>query len=108
MTLTLPSVEFFSGLLTNGTDGGVQLFLRTFTIDLCSWSGIVTAPYRPDSDLFEACLISILDILFVEMAVGCSKSCGPSGLVHHSVAAPSFSTILAIEPIIWTFANVRV
>ena len=79
-----------------GTDGGVQLFLRTSTTRssrmlyspwwavLCSWSGIETVPYWLDSDLFEACLISIPDVLFLGMAVSSSSSRGPSGLVHNS------------------------
>ena len=82
-----------------GTDGGVQLFSRTSTTRsskmlprpswavLCSWSGIETIPYCPDSDLFVACLFSIPDVLFLEMAVGSSNSRGPSDLVHHSCSS---------------------
>ena len=79
-----------------GTDGGVQLFSRTSTTRsskmlfrplwavLCSWSGILIVSYCLDSHLFEVCLILVLDVLFLEMAVGSLKSRGPSGLVRHS------------------------
>ena len=63
-----------------------MLFRLSWAV-LCSWSGIETVPYCLDSDLFVACLISILGVLFREMAVGSSISCGPSGLVHHSCSS---------------------
>ena len=43
-----------------------MLFRPSWAV-LCSLSGIKTVPYFFDSDIFEACLISILDVLFLEM-----------------------------------------
>ena len=75
------------------TDGGVQLFSRTSATEsskmlfrptwavLRSWSVIEIVPYCLDLDLFEACLILTLDVLFLEMVVNSSDSRGPSALV---------------------------
>ena len=95
-----------------GTDGAVQLFSKTSTTRswkmlfrpswavLCSWSGIETVPYCLGSGLSEACLILILDIL--------RTVAGQVPLFTTVVAAPSFSTVLTIERIISTLANVGV
>ena len=57
---------------------------RTSCAVHCSWSGVEIGPYCFDSDLFEACVILILDVLFLEMAVSSLNSPGPSSLVRHS------------------------
>ena len=85
-----------------------MLFRLSWAV-VCSWSGIETAPYCPDSDLFEECLIPILDVLFLQKWRSVLRTvAGQVPLFATVVAAPSFSTILAIEPIISTFANVGV
>ena len=81
------------------TDGKVHLFPRMSTTRsskmlfrpswavVCSWNGIEIVPYCLDSVLFQACLMSIPDVLLLEMAVGSSNSRGPSGLVRHSCSS---------------------
>ena len=66
------------------------MLLRPMRAVLCSWSVIKIISYCPDSDLFEACLILTLDVLFTEMAVGSFDSCGPSDLVCHSCSSARF------------------
>ena len=96
-----------------GTDVGVQVFSRTPTTRsskmifrpswdvLCSWSRIETVPYCLQTDLFEAFLISILDFVFLGMAVGSSNSHGPSGLVHEAGSDPLGHVWVTLGGYLW-------
>ena len=68
-----------------------MLFRPSWAV-LSSWSGIETVPYCPDSDLFVTCLISILDVLLLEVAVGSSNSRGPSGSANLDFYDVSFKS----------------
>ena len=52
-------------------------------------------PCCVDLDLFEPCLMLTLDVLFLEMVVHSSDSCGPNALAHHSCSNAEFLNYLA-------------
>ena len=66
-----------------------MLFRPTWDV-LCSCCVIKIVPYCLDSDFFEACLILTLDVLFLEMVVDSSDSCGQSVLARHSCSNAAF------------------
>ena len=72
--------------MTSTTRSSKMLFRLSWAV-LCSWSGMETVLYCLNSDLFVAYLISILDVLFLEVAVSSSNSRGPGCLVHHSCSS---------------------
>ena len=66
-----------------------MLFRPTWAV-LYSCCVIEIVPDCPDSDLFEACLILSLDVLFLAMVVDSFESRGPSGLARHSCSNAAF------------------
>ena len=95
-----PTCRIFFGFVD--TDGGVQLFSRTSATKsskmlfnptwavLCSWSVLKIVLYYLDLDLFEACLILILDVLSLPMVVDYSDTRGPNALARHSCSNAGF------------------
>ena len=99
-TLTLASVDFFSGLLVlmaefRTSRGRPPPGLRRCLLGLrrpfsAVGAGSKMVPCCLGSDLFVACLILNFDFLFLEMAVGSSNSRGPSRFTHHSCSSAWF------------------